>query len=55
LTAAISCRGPNRAFAEVSLRVRNTPSQPSRGLKKEDIALVPATTSASVVVVPARQ
>ena len=43
---------PNNAFAEVSLPVRNTPSQPSSGLKNGKVDPVPAITSPSVVVAP---
>src|SRR5262249_60978877 len=33
LVAVTTCKLPNSAFADVSLPVRNTPSQPSRELK----------------------
>ena len=50
--AVTTCRFPNRALAEVSLPVRNTPSQPTNALKKGNTPPVAARDSPSVDVIP---
>src|SRR5262245_30430918 len=50
--AVTVCSGPKSALAEVSLPVKNTPSQPSIALKKGNIDPVAANASPSVPVAP---
>ena len=50
LFAVTTCRLPNSAFADVSLPVRNTPSQPSSALKNGNSAPVAANARPSVTV-----
>ena len=50
--AVTVCSGPKSAFAEVSLPVRNTPSQPSIALKNGNITPVAAKARPSVPVAP---
>ena len=50
--AVITCRLPNSAFADVSLPVRNTPSQPRIALKNGNVAPVAASARPSVEVMP---
>src|SRR6185295_3957878 len=48
LLAVTTCRLPNSALADVSLPVRNTPSQPTRALKNGNNAPVAANARPSV-------
>ena len=50
--AVTTCRLPNSALADVSLPVRNTPSQPTTALKNGNAAPVAASASPSVDVMP---
>ena len=46
--AVVACKVPNKALADVSEPVRNTPTQPRKGEKKENALPVCASASASV-------
>ncbi len=52
LLAVTTCRLPNSAFADVSLPVRNTPSQPTSALKNGNSAPVAANARPSVTMAP---
>lgn len=46
--AVLACNEPNKAFAEVSDPVKNTPNQPKNGEKNGKVAPVAANTNAKV-------
>ena len=50
--AVVACRAANKALAEVSLPVRNTPSQPSKALKNGNSAPVAAKAMPIVTMEP---
>ena len=50
--AVTTCRLPKSALADVSLPVRNTPSQPTTALKKGNAPPLVASARPSVDVMP---